>query len=377
MPESLIDLRLLPLALFLLFCLIFIIEQVFYLAIFRKLSLVQKKSLKKIHQGVSVVICAHNEYHHLKENLPLILEQKYPEFEVVVVNHASDDDTGFLLARLEEKYPNLKAVEIKEDLNFFTGKKFPLSIGIKSARYDIILLTEAGCKPASGDWISLFEENFRPDAEIVLGYGAYNRTKGFLNKVIRFDTASQAIRYLSFAVANMPYTGVGRNLSYLKNIFYRNKGFISHYQIQSGEDELFINRVANRKNTTILLDPGSFTFSDPKQSFSKWISQKQRHLSTSTHYKVRDKILQGIYFTATWFFYCLFILLLSLNISVFVVLGLFFLRLLSQYMVMSKCMGRLNEKDLVPFFPVYELLLLLLNTGIIVSNGFRKSKKWK
>lgn len=377
MPESLIDLRPIPLALFLFLSLAFLLQLIYYWIIFWRLGGYRKKNQAINASGISVVICARNEHEHLRVNLPLILQQNYPEFEVLVVNHASDDDTDFLLTRLEEKYPNLKTIFIQEDLNFFSGKKFPLSIGIKSARFDRVLLTDADCRPASKEWISSMQSGFSEDKEIVLGYGPYNREKGLLNKLIRFDTAHIAIQYLSYALAGLPYMGVGRNLAYAKDVFYRNNGFISHYKIRSGDDDLFINRVANRKNTGISVNPESYTFSDSKQTFGKWITQKKRHLSTSHHYKFGHQLLLGLYSGSLWLFYSMLILLLALQWTWIPVLGLFVLRLFTQYIVWSRCMKQLNEKDLVPFLPVYEVMMLLLNSGIMVSNIFRKARQWK
>ncbi len=377
MPESLIDLRFYPLSLFLLLSLAFLLQLIYYWVIFWRLGRYRKKNIVGDSKGISVVICARNEHEHLKENLPLILEQNYPEFEVLVVNHASDDDTDFLLARMEAQYPKLKTIAIKEDLNFFSGKKFPLSIGIKSARYDRVLLTDADCCPASKDWISSMQSGYTDDKEIILGYGPYKREQGCLNKLIRFDTAHIAIQYLSYALAGLPYMGVGRNLSYAKEVFYRNNGFISHYMIRSGDDDLFINRVANRKNTAIIVNPESYTFSDSKQTFGKWITQKKRHFSTSHHYKTRHKFLLALYSGSLWLFYCLMVLLLALQWNWIPVLGIFIIRLFTQYLVLSKCLKKLDEKDLVPFLPVYEVMLLLFNSGIMISNVFRKSPQWK
>jgi cellulose synthase/poly-beta-1,6-N-acetylglucosamine synthase-like glycosyltransferase len=369
--------QMLPLSLLGLFAFVFLLQQVFYWVIFWRLGRYRQTENFAAPKSVSVVICAHNEYHHLCETLPLILEQDYPDYEVLVVNHSSDDDTQYLLTDLEEKYPHLTTISIREELNFFSGKKFPLSIGIKSAKHDLVLLTDADCNPVSKDWIRHMQSAFMPKTEVVLGYGPYNRSAGLLNKLIRFDTAHIAIQYLSYALAGIPYMGVGRNLSYLKQVFYKNQGFIAHYRIRSGDDDLFINRVANRSNVGIMVHPGSYTFSDPKQTLGNWITQKKRHLSTSNLYKFKHKVLLGIYAFSLVAFYGLFILLLSLNWSVIPVLGIFLLRLVTQYIVLAACMRKLNEKDLVPFIPFYEILLLVFNAGILISNIIRKPTRWK
>ncbi|MCX6283089.1 MAG: glycosyltransferase, partial [Bacteroidetes bacterium] len=318
-----------------------------------------------------------NEFYNLKRNLPLILEQDYPEFEVLVVNHASDDETSYLISDLQKEYPNLKGIEIQKDLNFFTGKKFPLAIGIKSAKYDHVLLTDADCKPSSPHWIDTMQSAYTEGIKVVLGYSPYTRAKGILNKLIRFDTAHIATQYLSSALAGLPYMGVGRNLSYLKSVFYDNKGFIRHYRIRSGDDDLFINRVAKKSNTAVVVHPNSYTVSEPKKTFSHWITQKRRHLSTSTHYRFLHRFLLGLYSFSLLFYYVFFVLMLALNFSVFPVLGLFALRMLIQYLVLSRCFRQLNENDLILFIPLLEIVLLLLNIGIGITNVFRKPNKWK
>lgn len=377
MIEILINTQFLPLVLLGVFTFIFILLLLFYRLFFWRLARYRQPADDKGHPGVSVVICAHNEYHHLKESLPIILEQDYPDFEVVVVDHSSDDETRYLLADLEERFPNLKTISIKEDLNFFSGKKFPLSIGIKSAKYDLVLLTDPDCKPASKGWIRSMQSGFTPKIEVVLGYGPYRQSPGLLNKLIRFDTAHIAIQYLSYALAGFPYMGVGRNLSYRKQVFYKNNGFISHYRIRSGADDLFVNRVARKSNTAIMVDPGSYTLSDPRESFGTWITQKKKHLSTSQHYRFKHKLLLGMYALALVLFYGLFILLLSLNWSVIPVCGIFLARMALQYLVMGRCMKQLDEKDLVAFIPVFEVFLLVFNAGTWISNLFYKPVRWK
>ncbi|MEI7490462.1 MAG: glycosyltransferase [Bacteroidota bacterium] len=377
MPDRLVNLDTLPLALLIILSCFFLIQMVYYLVLFLKLARYKGPVSSSSKEGVSVVICAHNEYYNLKANLPLILEQDYPEFEVLVVNHASDDETSYLISDLQKEYPNLKGIEIKKDLNFFTGKKFPLAIGIKSAKYDKVLLTDADCKPSSPQWIGTMQSAYTEKIKVVLGYSPYTRVKGILNKLIRYDTAHIAVQYLSSALAGLPYMGVGRNLSYLRSVFYDNQGFIRHYRIRSGDDDLFINRVAKKSNTAVVVHPDSYTVSEPKKTFSHWITQKRRHLLTSTHYRFIHRFLLGLYSFSLLFYYVFFVLMLSLNFSVFPVLGLFLLRMLIQYLVLSRCFRQLNENDLIPFIPLLEIVLLLLNIGIGITNVFRKPNKWK
>jgi glycosyltransferase involved in cell wall biosynthesis len=362
---------------FLLFTVVTLVQLLYFWGIFSRLAFFNKQDKVYDKQPVSVVICARNDYNNLRRNLPMFLEQDYPQFEVVVVNDGSDDETSYLLKSLAETYPHLSIVTIKENLNFFSGKKFPLSIGIKSAKYDVLLLTDADCRPASPLWIRLMQSNFVEKKEIVLGYGGYETRPGFLNKLIRYDAMFIAIQYLSFALARMPYMGVGRNLSYRKSLFYKTKGFISHYRIRSGDDDLFINSVASGKNTRIEISHESHTVSIPKTNFSEWVRQKHRHFSTGKLYKPRHKIMLSLYPLSLFLFYMLFFLLLSSMYNIYYVLALFGLRMFSALFIHKKCMSKLAEENLLLYLPIFELFFIFFNPILSLTASISRQHKWK
>ena len=198
-----------------------------------------------------------------------------------------------------------------------------------------------------------------------------------MNKLIRFDNAHIAFRYLSFALAGIPYMGVGRNMGYLKSLFYRNKGFISHYRITSGDDDLFINKVAKRNNTRIVLHPESVMVSEPPHLFRQWMIQKKRQISTLRFYRSGHRLLLGLYSVSIFLFYLLFALLLTRDYNTILILPLFFTRLIAQMIIFYKCMAKLNEKDLIWFVPFFEITMLLIYSMTFISNLFSKSNKWK
>ena len=355
-----------------------VIQVFYYLVIYGKVAFYkQKNEFSRKDQPVSVIICARDEYYNLQENLPLILKQDYPDFEVVIVNHASEDDTQYLLRDLAVEYPNLKIVNLLEDLNFFTGKKFPLSIGIKSASYDILLFTDADCVPKSDQWLRKMAANFVEGAEIVLGYGAYAKSGSLLNLLIRFDTVRVAMNYLGFARTGMPYMGVGRNMAYRKSLFYRQNGFISHYRIQSGDDDLFINKAANSKNTRIEIHPDSHTISSPKSTLSQWIRQKRRHLMTGNFYRPSHKFVLGLFAATQVMFFGFTTTLLILWYQPYIVLGLFGLRLFCQLLITGKVMRKLSEKGFLLLVPFFEIFLILISPLLAIANALNKHVKWR
>ncbi|MDO9510477.1 MAG: glycosyltransferase [Bacteroidales bacterium] len=350
----------------------------YYFGLFSRLAFYRMSESPLHNEPVSVVICARNEYQNLQDNLPLFLSQDYPQFEIVVVNDASQDDTYFLLKVLSDQHENLKVVNIEKEINFFKGKKFPLSIGIKSASHDILLLTDADCIPASDQWIREMTSAYQnKDTSVVLAYGAYKTVTGFLNKIIRYETVVSAMMYLSMARAGIPYMGVGRNLSYRKSLFYSNKGFISHYGIASGDDDLFINKVANSKNTAVMIAPQSFTYSEPKKSFEEWFRQKRRHLTTSGYYKFKHQLLLGAYVFFQYTFYGLFTLLLVLKYPWQPLVIFFGIKFFIYLFIFKKSMLKLKERNLLLFSPLLEIVFLFIYPTISLANLFGKENKWR
>ncbi|MFA8451628.1 MAG: glycosyltransferase [Bacteroidales bacterium] len=353
------------------------IQLIYYWFIFGRLAFHKSKFNAETDKAVSIVISARNEYENLKNNLPLILDQDYNNFELIVVNHVSDDGTEGLLKEFAYKYDRLKPVHIREDLNAFSGKKFPLSIGIKSAKNDCLLLTDADCKPSSNQWLRQMQDQFDDKTEIVLGYSPYNKSRGILNALIRWDTLHIGIQYLSFALAKIPYMGVGRNLSYRRSLFIKNKGFINHYKVSSGDDDLFIGQVANSKNTKIRVNKESQTTSEPKKSLTSWWKQKRRHLTTGKYYRTKYKVVLGWYSLSQTMFFISFVFMLAISQLYYLILGLFLIRMLSQLFLFIKCMSKLGEKQSWFLIPVYEIVFVVLNPIIAFSNLILKDKKWK
>lgn len=357
-----------PEIIFAAFCFITFIQVFYYLWFFTRLAVYKKPKRNTVQQHpVSVIVCARDEAQNLADNLPEVLQQQYPStFEVVAVNDNSFDDSKYVLEYLSKPFKNLRSIELKQEARHIAGKKFPLSIGIKEAKYELVLLTDADCKPSSPNWIEKMQEAFAPGKEIVLGYGAYTKEPGLLNKLIRFETFLSALQYLSYALAGMPYMGVGRNLAYKKDLFFRNKGFSMHNQLPGGDDDLFINRVATKNNTAIVIDKEAITYSAAKTRWSTWRSQKTRHYTTSKYYKSGHKFLLGLFSFSHFLFYPLF----AASIIFFcwwMALGVFGFRFLLQGIIYYSTMRKLKEGDLFWMYPLLDVwqwfyYLLFANT---------------
>jgi cellulose synthase/poly-beta-1,6-N-acetylglucosamine synthase-like glycosyltransferase len=295
--------------------------------------------------------------------------------EVIVVNDNSLDDTKYILAELQKTFKKLQIVDLQQEAKMIIGKKFPLSIGIKEAKHEVVLLTDADCVPASEHWMYKMQDAFTDGIEVALGYGAYNKQPGFLNKVIRFETFHTALQYFGYALAGKPYMGVGRNLAYRKNLFFRNKGFSSINQIASGDDDLFINKVANGRNTAVVMDPQAFTLSAPKQTWKEWKRQKNRHYSTGKFYKTGHKFLLGLYTLSYIVFYPLLIASICLYDWRWSLIP-FAVRLITQAIVWKNAMARLAEKDLFPLFFFWDIWMFFYYLIFFPALWKKPKKGW-
>lgn len=326
---------------------------------------------------MSVIVCARDEDENLARHLPGLLVQEYPStYEVIAVNDNSVDDSKYILQELKKTFKDrLHVVELTQEAKLISGKKYPLSIGIKEANHEVMLLTDADCVPASEHWVQKMQEAYHEGIEIVLGYGGYHKRPGLLNKLIRFETFHSAIQYLSFALAGIPYMGVGRNLSYKKGLFFRQKGFSSINHIPGGDDDLFVNKSANRKNVAVVIDKDAATLSIPKKTWKSWVNQKYRHYTTAKYYKPLHKFLLGLYTFSQFFFYPLFITsILFYNWQLALIV--FGTRFIVQALIYFFAMKKLNEKDLWPIFLLLDIWMFFYYIIFARSIWQKPQRSW-
>lgn len=351
-----------------------IIQLFYHWGIFSKVAFYKKNRRPKLDEElepVSVVLCARDAYEYLTELIPVLINQDYPDFEIVVVNDCSDDETEEYLKDLERREPRVKPVQLKQHLNFFNGKKFPLSMGIKSAKNDLIVFTDCNCMPVNDQWLRSIVNCYNNHTEIVIGYSPYIQKKSSMNRIIRFDALQNGLLYLSAALNHHPYMGVGKNLSYRKELFYRNKGFISHYTTTVGEDDLFISQVATKKNTEVLIDAENTILTTPTNSFKLWIRQKSSRYSTVSKYSTSARLSLSLFYISQFLFYVSFIALLFLPPAFNIVNGgafyipilafFFLLRFGTQLFIYQKASKRLGEKGLLPGLLLYDFMFAFLS----------------
>lgn len=330
--------------------------------------------------AVSVIVCARNEEHNLSDYLPTLLSQQYPQFEVIVVDDGSEDATRIVVERLKYRYNNLRLTFVPRDAWVTSSKKLALTLAAKAAQYDYLLLTDADCRPQSPQWIAQMMSGFTEGKEVVLGFGAYFEKNSLLNRFIQFDTLFVGMQYLGMAYSGHPYMGVGRNLAYKKSTFFNNNGFQGLLSSRAGDDDLFVNKVAQATNTAIVASSESVTWSVPKQTLKTWLQQKRRHLSVSPKYKTISKVRLAFEPLSRAVMYgCLIAeaVICSNWWLPLLVAGLMSVRYLWQSLILTTTAHRWQLRGFGLSIVFFDIFFPLLSLGVMIHNAiFPFRQRW-
>jgi len=292
------------LSILVLICFVLVGIQILYLSLFLFAFSREDKTVIQKPKPVSVIVCAHDEEQNLKELVPILLAQDHPEFEIIIVEDRSNDGSYDYLLQATQENSRLKMVRVVYKPEHVNGKKFGITLGIRAAKYDWLLFTDADCRPDSQHWITRMTEHYDDHTQFVLGFSPYRKAAGLLNAFIRFESLLTAIQCFGMALLGRPYMGVGRNLAYSKSLFLQSKGFNNYVGVTGGDDDLFVNLHANKLNTQICIGQDATTLSTPKKSWSQFMDQKLRHLFAGKRYKFSDKTILGLFMMSwllTWF----------------------------------------------------------------------------
>jgi len=352
----------------------------FFVQVFRIPTAAKPLSAQK---PVSVIICAKNEAANLLQNLPAIMAQRYINdagitlFKVIVINDASEDDTAKVLAGFQEIYPQLQVVTIAPDeVRDVPGKKYALGKGIAAAETDIVVVTDADCKPSSDLWLAQMVAPLISGKGIVAGYGKYTQQPGLLNRFIRWETLHTFLQYSGYALAGNPYMATGRNLAYHKEAFIKASAAPAWRALPSGDDDLLIEAYANADNMAIVCDEQAFTISPAKSTWGDWSKQKERHLSTGKYYKKGIQVLLAGYAGTHALMWILF--LMSLFTPFYqTALVVMLCRCFIYWLIWAYMAKRLGEKDLVAWFLVMDFGWMLYNFAFSPYIFLKNKTQWK
>ncbi len=330
-------------------------------------------------EPVSILVCARNELENLRRLLPLLLQQDYPAgFELIIIDDRSTDDTYLYVQQLTQYYPHVRLVTITSTPDGLSPKKYALTLGIKTARHERLLFTDADCIPATNQWLRYMQRGFHKPADVVLGYSAYAAESGFLNKLIRFETFLTGAQYLSFAWRGYPYMGVGRNLGYTRQVFQLTKGFASHIRSLSGDDDLLVqDAVARGARVAVVADAGAHTLSEPAQTWGQWWRQKRRHLSAGSRYRWSDRLRIGTFIGVNLLFYGTTIGLLFSRPDWVPLAAVWLVRTLAMTAVYHQLGRRLEDRLPPAWLPVLDAVYFFYYLALGMSLFLYRTLRWK
>lgn len=361
------------------FIAVILINCAYYLLFLRFAISKEKDSVSTDHlPPISVLVYIKNNVENLENNLKAIIEQDYPDFEIILINDSSYDDSFMIMEKFQKNHPDfpIYITNVKGNEMFWGSKKYALTLGIKRAKNNYLLFTDGHCKPLTNQWIKEMSKGFRKNKSLVLGYSNYTRKKGLFNLFLRFDTLMNAIHYFSFANAKMTYMGVGRNLAYTSKIYYENKGFISHVKMPAGDDDLFVNEVAKKGNTSLVYNSKAHVEATPLKNWDAWHNMRKNRAWTFRFYKTKHKIVLSIYFISIFLFWIgAMATFLFLNWQTATIL--IAIRLAFQYISIGIAAKKLKERSLIAYIPWLEFILLFLQLNTITYYITKyPNKKW-
>jgi len=337
----------------------------------------QADILNKPLPSVSVIICAKNEEQNLSACLESLLKQEYPDYELIVVNDNSTDNTLEILNKFNKKYSHLRVKTLESKDNNYIGKRYALLNGVEMARNDFLLFSDADCKAVSNLWISKMMLSRKDNTKIVLGHGPYYSNGSLLDSLFLFENTYTAIKYFSALSNANPYMCVGRNYAVERDFFIHNLNSLKNAPSLSGDDDLFVNRLSSADNTVACLDSSAYMYSESPASLIDYIKQKRRHMSAGVHYKSRDKFWLGFEF----------LLPISLYVAYFIglfctsfwpwFLTLFILKVLLQSLVFRKLFTLFDNRTPMVHIPILDLTYFILTLVIIISIKINSNVKWQ
>jgi len=361
-----------PIAIVVLFGVITLIELAYYYLVYARFAFARKKSRDSQEcVPVSVILVVKDAAGTLLKTLPRFLNQQYPNFEVVVVDDNSRDETPLLIKEYQHQYPNLKLVNLDSAVTTIRGKKYAISMGIRCASHEHLVFSDPECAPTSSHWLERMASHFGSEKKIVLGYSTYEKRNNPFNRMLHFDTLFNAVQYFSLATIHSTYRGDGKNMCYTKELFSKQRGFAFHNHISFGEEDIFISRAATKKNTAIEYSQEAFTVLQRHAFLSYWREHKKGLYFTRKHNTKKNAFLLNNYAIVNLLFYValVFAILLSLNnpILLFTTIGIAFVRVVSQYFVFGFAAKKLNEKQVIPALLLYDIIFAVLNPLYFIS----------
>ncbi len=313
--------------------------------------------------SVSIIIAAKNEAHNLPRLIQCLTNQQYPEdrLEICIVDDHSQDESWDILCCAKEKYSNFYVIKITDSIPDFAPKKRALDLGIRATTGDILLFTDADCTPPP-TWVKSTVECYGENTSVVVGYSPYRFDKP-INSMIRGLLALEFFSVAAVAAGSIgikrPLTAAGCNLSYRRSTYFAMGGFESIRKWVSGDDDLFILKVAQKKPGTITyaLSPQAFVPGAAPLTWNKFRNQRIRYASKGMHYELPMTIgLISVYFLNAFLFFGLLSLFVFPGIYGLTAVIAWVIKAIFEFIFLLKASKAFQIKRLLRYFIITQVL---------------------
>lgn len=199
-------------------------------------------------EPISVVILAHNNAEALDLHLPAILTQDYEfGFEVIVVSEQGDLATEAVVSHYSNS-PRLRSTFVPAHSLFMSKQKLSVSLGVKAAKNEWVILLDAECTPQTDTWLKAIARNFGENTDMVIGYSNYASTAKPFYRFVRLHTMCYLMNQARRGTA---YRTNGTNIAFRKSMFVNGDGYRGNLQYRNGEYDFVVNKYAKQGNTLV------------------------------------------------------------------------------------------------------------------------------
>ena len=337
-----------------------------------------KKRRKKNQENfpsISIIIPSRNYEEHLKELIPTLLSQDYPDFEVVVVDDCSADGTEWYLSELKLQSNKLKTSRIIQETDF--PNALVITIGVRAATKEWMIFLNPLCRVSGKDWLKSFSVGMNPNTEAVFGFIKHANTEGSMQKFFKYETFDSYMLYGSARLLGLPMPISDLNIAYKREHFLNLRGFAAVLDARFSENELFINKISNRKNSTFLMDQGSAIEYLGETDWDDELNFKQKQLLLKRKFTIGQRLFLWINTYSRAIFDASMLALLILSPWRWWIAGVWFFKNLMELIWGIVGMKRLGEKKLFPGLLALRSTVLIFN--IVLSLNYlltRRKRKW-
>ena len=364
------------LALLVSFVLMFLI-QLFYQLLMAHFSLSGKKKDKPVdYPSFSIIVPSRNYEENLRELIPTLLEQDYPDFEVVVVDDCSYDGTEWYLNELKLQSNKLKTSRIIQETDF--PNALAITIGIRAASKEWLIFLNPLCRVSGRDWLKSFSEELNPKSEAAFGFVNYTNSYGSMRKFIKYENFDSFILYGSarYLGLSMPITDM--NVAYKREQFLSRRGFAAVLDSPFSENELYLNKISNRSNSVYLQNKSTAVSFVGDTDWYDGMNFKKKQLLLKKKFTVGQSIFLWTNTISRLVFDISMIALLILSPWRIWVAGIWLLKIIHELVWGIVSMKRLGEKNLFPGLLIFRSIIPLFNSIISINQLFTGQKrKWK